>query len=124
MTLERKGDFDEARRLLEEAVEINRRTPGTNSPEYAISLHNLGSALIDRGDLPGAEVKLREALAVRRVIFADGHPDLALSLNNLGYVLLENEGRLARSGADFKRGARYPPARSRDRSPAALRTDE
>ena len=89
LTLERKGDFDQARRLLEEAVEINRRTQGTNSPDYAISLHNLGSALIDRGDLLGAEVKLREALAVRRAIFAAGHPDLALSLNNLGYVLLE-----------------------------------
>jgi eukaryotic-like serine/threonine-protein kinase len=88
LTLERKGDFDEARRLLEEAVEISGRTGGTNSPEYAICLHNLGSALIDRGDLFGAEKKLREALAVRRVIFAPAHPDVALSLNNLGYVLL------------------------------------
>jgi eukaryotic-like serine/threonine-protein kinase len=89
LALERKGDFEEARHLLEEAVEINRRTPGTNSPEFAISLHNLGSALIDRGDLAGAEVKLREAVDVRRVILGDGHPDLALSLNNLGYVRLE-----------------------------------
>jgi len=89
LTLERKGEFDEARRLLEEAVEIVGRTHGTNNPEYAISLHNLGSALIDRGDLEGAEKKLRDALAIRRVIFAAGHPDIAMSLNNLGYVLLE-----------------------------------
>jgi eukaryotic-like serine/threonine-protein kinase len=89
LTLERKGEFDEARRLLEEAVEIGRRTSGANSPDYAISLHNLGSALIDRGDLDGAEKILRDALAVRRAIFAAGHPDIALSLNNLGYVLLE-----------------------------------
>jgi len=89
LTLERKGDFDEARHLLEEAVEIEGRTHGTNSPDYAIALHNLGSALIDRGDLFGAEKKLREALAVRRVIFGASHPDVAMSLNNLGYVLLE-----------------------------------
>jgi eukaryotic-like serine/threonine-protein kinase len=89
LTLERKGGFDEARRLLEEAVEIEGRTRGTNSPDYAIALHNLGSALIDRGDLFGAEKKLREALGVRRAIFGAGHPDVAMSLNNLGYVLLE-----------------------------------
>ncbi len=89
LTLERKGDFDEARKLLAEAVEINRRVLGTNSPDYAISLHNLGSALIDQGDLLGAEAKLREAMEVRRVVLGTGHPDYAVSLNNLGYVLIE-----------------------------------
>jgi serine/threonine-protein kinase len=89
LALERKGDFDEARLLLAEAVDINRRVAGTNSPDYAVSLHNLGSALIDRGDLFGAETKLRAALAVRRAIFGPEHPDLSYSLNNLGYVLLE-----------------------------------
>ncbi|HEY3936620.1 MAG TPA: serine/threonine-protein kinase [Bryobacteraceae bacterium] len=89
LTLERKGDFDEARQLLTEAVDINRRVEGTNSPDYAISLHNLGSALIDRGDLFGAEAKLREALAIRRVVLGPEHPDTTVSMNNLGYVLLE-----------------------------------
>ena len=36
LALERKGDFDEARLLLEEAVAIVRRTHGANSPEYAV----------------------------------------------------------------------------------------
>jgi serine/threonine-protein kinase len=89
LTLERKGDFDEARHLLEEAVEISKRTAGEKSTDYAISLHNLGSALIDQGDLFGAEAKLREGLAVRRVVYGEGHPDLVLSLNNLGYALVE-----------------------------------
>ena len=88
LALERKGDFDQARQLLAQAVEINRRTRGPDSPEYAISLHNLGSSLIDRGDLYGAEAKLREGLAIRRRILGPGHPDLFYSLNNLGYVLL------------------------------------
>lgn len=89
LTLERKGEFDEARQLLQESVEINRRTVGTRSPEYAISLHNLGSALIDRGDLSGAEKMIREAEEVRRVVLGTNHPDFATSLNNHGYILLE-----------------------------------
>jgi tetratricopeptide (TPR) repeat protein len=32
LTLERKGDFDEAHQLLDEAVEIDRRTLGSDSP--------------------------------------------------------------------------------------------
>ncbi len=89
LTLERKGDFDEAHRLLEDAVEITRRTSGPDSPDYIISLHNLASELLDRGDLYGAEPKLREGLALRRRILGPGHPDLYYSLNNLGYDLLQ-----------------------------------
>jgi len=89
LTLERKGDYEEARHLLEEAVDIGGRTTGRNTPEYAISLHNLGSSLIDRGDLFGAEAKLRETLEVRRRIMGPEHPDVLFTLNNLGFVLLE-----------------------------------
>jgi tetratricopeptide (TPR) repeat protein len=89
LTLERKGDLDEARGLLQEAVDIDRRTRGTKSPQYAISLHNLGSALIDRGDLAGAEKMIGEAAKIRRAVLGTNHPDFAASLNNLGYILLE-----------------------------------
>lgn len=89
LALERKGDYDEARQLLRESVDINRRTLGTNSPDYAITLHNLGSALIDRGDLLGAEKMIREAADIRRVVLGSNHPDYAISLNNLGYILVE-----------------------------------
>jgi serine/threonine-protein kinase len=89
LTLERKGDLDEARQLLQEAVDINRRTVGPNSPEYAISLHNLGSSLIDRGDLAGAEKMIRDAADIRRKVLGTKHPDYVLSLNNLGYIYME-----------------------------------
>ncbi len=101
LTLERKGEFDEARQLLQEAVDIDRRTIGTKSPDYAISLHNLGSALIDRGDLSGAEKMIREAADIRRVVLGANHPDLVLSLNNLGYVLLE-QGEWQKAEAPLK----------------------
>ena len=87
--LERKGNFPGASQLLQEAVEIDRRTKGAYSPDYANSLHNLASDLIDLGDLSGAEAKLRETLAIRRKILGNDNPDLTYTLNNLGYVLLE-----------------------------------
>jgi tetratricopeptide (TPR) repeat protein/tRNA A-37 threonylcarbamoyl transferase component Bud32 len=88
LLLERKGQNTEAIQLLRDAVEISRRTTGADSPNYAISLHNLGSALISLGDLSGAEAQVREALAIRRKVLGDNHPDVFYSLNNMAFVLL------------------------------------
>ncbi len=113
LVLERKGDNQEAIALLSEAVAIDRRTVGVNSPEYAISLHNLASALINMGDLAGAETKLREALAIRRKVLGNMHPDLLYSLNNLGYVLLEkgdwrSAEPILREALDIEEAGNYP----------------
>jgi len=89
LVLERRGEYAEAGVLLKEAVAIDARTKGVDNPEYAISLHNLGSALIDQGDLNGAEARLRETLAIRRKVLGRDHPMTAMTLNNLGFVLLE-----------------------------------
>lgn len=89
LLLERKGEYQEAAALLRDAVAIDQRTQGVNSPEYATSLHNLAGALIDAGDLSGAEIKLRETLALRRKLLGNAHPELTYTLNNLAYVLLE-----------------------------------
>ena len=89
LLLEHKGDFSEARQLLQEAVDISGRAEGTDSPPYAAYLHNLASTLIDIGDLSGAEKQLRTALDIRRKVLGDKHPDLLYSLHNLGFVLLE-----------------------------------
>jgi serine/threonine-protein kinase len=88
LTLERKGDIEEAQQLLEEAVEISRRTLGSDSPSYIHTLHNLGSSFVNRGDLYGAEARLREALAIRRRVLGPDHPDLRYSLSSLSSVLL------------------------------------
>ncbi|HZR57474.1 MAG TPA: serine/threonine-protein kinase [Terriglobales bacterium] len=89
LVLERRGGFAEAAQLLRESVEIIGRIEGTDSPNYANSLHNLAGALIDAGDLSGAEGVDRQALAIRRKINRPRHPDLTYPLNNLGFIFLE-----------------------------------
>ena len=89
LLLERKGSYPEALQLLRETVELQRRDSGADSPNYAVSLHNLAGALIDAGDLAGAETTERQALDLRRKILGNDHPDLGYPLNNLGFLLLE-----------------------------------
>jgi serine/threonine-protein kinase len=87
--LERKGDYLEAAQLLSEAAEIDRRTEGLDSTDYAISLHNYAGALWRLGDLYSAEAKLNESLSIERRVLGNGHPGLGYPLNLLGGVLLE-----------------------------------
>src|SRR5579871_3603115 len=88
LVLERRGNFREAVPLLREAVAINA-TIGTDTPDYANSLHNLAGALIDEGNMSEAETMDKQSLAIRRKVNGPGHPDLSYPLNNLGYLFLE-----------------------------------
>jgi serine/threonine protein kinase/tetratricopeptide (TPR) repeat protein len=89
LVLEREGNFREAAQVLREAVDLNRRLEGPDSPRYAVSLHNLAGVLLDAGDLADGEAITREALALRRKILGNDHPELYYSLNNLGWILLQ-----------------------------------
>ena len=88
LELERKGNYDEASQLLQQAVDIAKGTQGDMSPAYAIFLQNLGGAQIDSGNLEAAEGTERRALEVRRRLTGDDHPDIAYTLNLLGWILL------------------------------------
>jgi serine/threonine-protein kinase len=87
--LETKGEYLEATQLLREAVDIDRRTVGTDDPRYTASLHNYAGALARLGDLYTAEPMLRESLATERRVLGNTHPDLGYPLNLLGVVALE-----------------------------------
>jgi serine/threonine-protein kinase len=58
------GRYDEARPLLERALETRRRVLGDSHPAVAESLVDLGALLAQRGDRPRAEKLYREALAL------------------------------------------------------------
>jgi eukaryotic-like serine/threonine-protein kinase len=101
LVLERKGAFGEAAQLLRESLDITVRINGPDSPDTAISLHNLAGTLIDAGDLSGAEKVDRQVLEIRRKINGPGHPDLSYPLNNLGFIFLE-KGDWAAAGPLLK----------------------
>jgi len=89
LELFRQGQYREATQLLQEAVEIDRRTDGADSPSYANSLHNLAGAFMREGDLIDAAAMERQDLALRRRLLGNDHPDLGYTLNNLGWILIE-----------------------------------
>jgi serine/threonine-protein kinase len=87
--LEKKGEYLEAVQLLQEAVEIDKRSVGTDSPTYTMALHNHAGALARLGDLFAAEVELRESVAIERRVLGSEHPNLGYALNLLGVVALD-----------------------------------
>jgi serine/threonine-protein kinase len=88
LLLKREGNYPEALRLLRELVEYDRQHIGTDNPEFALALHNLGGALIDAGDFAEAETTERQVIELQRKVLGNHHPDLAYPLNNLGNLLL------------------------------------
>lgn len=97
---QRRGDYDDAVPLLEQAVALGRRTLGP-SRELAQSLNDLGAARTEKADLDAARAALEEALAMRRKILGEEHPDVAVTYSELGRVL-SDQGHLAEAEARFR----------------------
>jgi len=97
---ERRGAYDLALPLLDQAVAIGRRTLGP-SPELAQSLNDLGVALKQKADLDAARATLEEALAMRRQVLGEDHPDVAVTHSELGRVLFD-QGHLDEAEARYR----------------------
>lgn len=78
---------------LERAVAIDERDLGTEHPQTAASMNDLGMILRDRGELDAARPYLERALAIRERVLGSDHPETAASLNNLA-MLLADQGEL------------------------------
>lgn len=85
---ERRGAYEEALPLLEQAVALGRRTLGP-SRELAQSLNDLGVARGQLAQLAAARAALEEALAMRRKILGEEHPDVAITHSELGRTLFD-----------------------------------
>jgi CHAT domain-containing protein/tetratricopeptide (TPR) repeat protein len=83
------GRFEEARAACERQLDIRRRILGSDHPEIATSLNDLGVLLKMQGKFDAAEPLLREALARHRRLRGDEHPEVVNSLNNLSCLLRE-----------------------------------
>lgn len=97
---ERRGAYEQALPLLEQAVDLGRRTLGP-SRELAQSLNDLGVARGQRAELDAARAALEEALAMRRKVLGDEHPEVAVSHSELGRTLFD-QGRLGAAEAHFR----------------------
>ena len=90
--LKARGDIEDAVKLLQRALEINRVTYGNSHEKIAISLNNLASALQAKGWLFEAEPLFMEALKIDEKHKGRNHSDVARDLFNLGQ-LFQQMGR-------------------------------
>jgi tetratricopeptide (TPR) repeat protein len=91
-----QGKYQEAIPIAERALEVAKRTRGSEHPETADALNNLGLLFNKTGDYAKAEPLYQEALRIRQKVLGPEHPYTALSLNNLG-VLYEDMGEYAKA---------------------------
>ena len=85
--LRRRGQLAAAREMLQQALDLNRATFGSDGPEVGATLNDLGVVLRDLTDLVTARAVLEKALAIRKNVGCDDTVEVADTLNNLGFVL-------------------------------------
>jgi len=87
------GNYEAAVRILQERLRLSRRLYGTESPQTATALNELGATYSTLGRFEDAEPLLRESLAIRRRVLPAEDPELAESLLAFG-AFLEARGEL------------------------------
>jgi tetratricopeptide (TPR) repeat protein len=88
------GNYDRAEEMHRAALVICRKLFGSESPQAAASLNDLGLALMAENKLAEAEEVDGEAHAIRQRLFGNDHADTATSLNDLSSVYRQ-QGKLA-----------------------------
>jgi CHAT domain-containing protein/tetratricopeptide (TPR) repeat protein len=81
-------EYVKAEALLQQAVQIRRKTLRERDPQYAQSVDNLARLYCSMGEYAKAERLYLEALAVRKAAFGEEHRDYAASLHNLASLYL------------------------------------
>jgi tetratricopeptide (TPR) repeat protein len=81
-----QGKPDEARKLVEQELEIRRRTLGPEHADTLESMNNLAVVLHDQGKRDEARKLYEQALEIKRRILGPEHPDTLMSMHNLASV--------------------------------------
>jgi tetratricopeptide (TPR) repeat protein len=81
-----RGAYAEALSSFERMLEINEAELGSDHPNVATSLNNVGAAHEMLGDLDDAAKAYGRALELRKAVFGPQHPAVALTLNNVANV--------------------------------------
>ncbi len=95
----RQGRYAEGIDPCRKAMEIQGELLGENHPDYAASLHNLGTLFQGMGEYAKAEPMLRQALEIRKNALGENHPDYANSLNSLAALHRDMEIQAAQKAA-------------------------
>jgi serine/threonine protein kinase len=86
-TLQGEGQYGEAEKFLQEAVETGRRILGAEHPEVLIAMSELGQTLDGEGRSAEAEKLERETVDVQRRVLGPEHPSTLVSMSRLARVL-------------------------------------
>jgi serine/threonine protein kinase len=97
-TYERMGHLNKALPLLERALDIGRRTFGSEHVRVAQSLNDLGVLQRQAGNIAASEPLLAESLAIRRRLLGSEDKDVAVTLVELARTL-KDLGRMEESEA-------------------------
>jgi serine/threonine protein kinase/tetratricopeptide (TPR) repeat protein len=84
-----EGKYAEAREHAERALAIRVEVLGSDHPEVAASLTNLGNVALQQGKFDEALAFHERALALKQRTLGPDHPEVAASLNSLGNVALD-----------------------------------
>jgi tetratricopeptide (TPR) repeat protein len=87
-----QGQYQQAKPLYQQGLEIRKQVLGTLHPDYAKSLNNLAGLYYYQGRYELAEPLMKQALEIRKQVLGTDHPAYAQSLNNLAF-LYKSQGR-------------------------------
>ncbi len=80
------GKYPEAKPHLKRALEISKKTLGTNHPSMATSMNNLAELYRVKGNYKEAKPLYCRALEINEKALSPNHPDTATSLNDLALL--------------------------------------
>jgi eukaryotic-like serine/threonine-protein kinase len=86
------GLYDQARTLLEKAIQVGRTAYGPSDPGVLRAVDNLGVVLLQQGHAVEAERLQRQALEVQTVVLGPEHPDTLGTITDLANSIVE-QGR-------------------------------
>lgn len=84
-----RAEFNEARQVLERALELSESLLGHEHPTLIIRLTNLADALREQGEYRQSEGLLRRALEMGRHRYGENHSIIGCILNNLSLILYD-----------------------------------
>jgi serine/threonine-protein kinase len=91
LTLENEGKYEEAAKLLQQALSTEERAYGTAHPKVAVTLGNIIGLDEQRGKLDQAERELNQMLDIERSVYGENGTQVTVVMANLGHLYLQKK---------------------------------